>query len=332
MDKGVDPETTTPRGRAFGWLTGPVKLLAAMIGASVSIVLLMSVAGLWIDSVWIQLVIACAVTAGVPLVVADRLLPKDGSARPGLVSDILAMTWMGGATATLALGTTILQVPLDAQAARFDDEGWSRAAWATRWTAGVPAPDAAALAEGAEDGEAIEADGTDAAPTDQTADADAEADATVDDAAPAAGAEYTPAPEKKAREELEPAELFEKWAPSVVTITVTTPRGSGMGTGFVIDERGTIATNNHVVAEASKIEVKLFDGTMADEVEILETNPERDLAVLRIKVDPMPEAVVLGSSADVVVGEAVIVIGNPIGLEHTMTDGMVSSRRVHEGM
>lgn len=330
MDKGVDPEATTPRGRAFGWLTGPVKLLAAVIGASVSIVLLMSVAGLWIDSVWIQLTIATAVTAGVPLVVADRMLPKDGSARPGLVSDILAMTWMGGATATFALGTTIFQLPLDAQAARFDDQGWARAAWATRWTAGVSAPDGTSTDQA---DPSNEADATD--PAEAKADAtpaDEAPVATIDDSAPAAGAEYTPAPEeKKAREELEPAELFEKWAPSVVTINVTTPRGSGMGTGFVIDERGTIATNNHVVADASKIEVKLFDGTMADQVEILETNPERDLAVLRIKVDPMPEAVVLGSSADVIVGEAVIVIGNPIGLEHTMTDGMVSSRRVYEG-
>lgn len=326
---------SAPRPPALGWLTGPVKLLSIILGIVVSVVVLMSLVGIWTDNPWIQLGVAAVVVTGVPLVVADRLLPKDGSARPGLVSDVLALMWMGGATATVLLGSTVLQSPLEAQAERFEEHGLTRVAWATRWTAGVG--DSAGEAEASGEAEATPDESDDAtkvAAATKVAEgegAKGEAEEAQADDAPAEGAEYTPAPKEKEREELEPAELFKQWAPSVVTISVDSPRGSGMGTGFVIDDRGTIATNNHVVADANKIEVKLFDGTEADEVELLETDPDKDLAVLRIKTKDMPTAVVLGDSDDVVVGESVIVIGNPIGLEHTMTDGMVSSRRVYEG-
>ncbi|MEM9452980.1 MAG: trypsin-like peptidase domain-containing protein [Myxococcota bacterium] len=328
MDSNDDPRPPSLR-----WLTGPVKLLAITLGIAVSLAVLMSLVGLWTDNLWVQLGVAAVVVAAVPLVVADRLLPKDGSARPGLVSDVLAMIWMGGATATVVLGSTLLQAPLEAQAARFDEHGLSRVAWATRWTAGAHGPADAAESDAAEpEGKPEEAETPEGkAGEGKAGDVKAGEGKTEQDAAPAEGAEYTPAPKEKERDKLEPADLFKEWAPSVVTISTETPRGSGMGTGFVIDDSGTIATNNHVVDGANKIEVKLFDGTMADDVELLETNPEQDLAVLRIKTKDMPDAVVLGDSDDVVVGEPVIVIGNPIGLEHTMTDGMVSSRRVYEG-
>ncbi|MEM6994815.1 MAG: trypsin-like peptidase domain-containing protein [Myxococcota bacterium] len=65
--------------------------------------------------------------------------------------------------------------------------------------------------------------------------------------------------------------------------------------------------------------------------ELLESNPEDDLALIRIKTDAPAKPVTLGSSQAVTVGEPVIVIGNPIGLEHTLTDGLVSSRRLWEG-
>jgi len=321
--KGVGGrEAASPKRRALGWLTGPVKLLAVIIGAVGSSIALSCAVGLLTENIWVQLGVAAVVMVGVPMLLADRLLPDDGTARPGLVTDVLALLWMGGTTATFALGPSLLAAPLEAQAARFDDHGWARAAWVARWAAGATGPAAEDPAETAP------ADETEPTPTEAQL-----AAAEPDHSAPAAGAEYTPAPaeSKKERAALDPAELFQTWAPSVVTINVETPRGAGMGTGFVIDDRGTIATNNHVVADATKLEIKLFDGTKADEVEILETNPDRDLAVLRMKVDALPEPVVLGESEEVAVGESVIVIGNPIGLEHTMTDGMVSSRRVYEG-
>ena len=145
------------------------------------------------------------------------------------------------------------------------------------------------------------------------------------------GAEFTPAPDGTDRSALEPAALFKAWAPSVVSIKVDTLYGSGMGTGFVIDDRGTIATNHHVVDEAKAIRVKLFDGTEVDEVSMLESNPEQDLALIRVRTEVELQPVALGSSDKVTVGEPVIVIGNPIGLEHTLTDGLVSARRLWQG-
>lgn len=305
--------------RALRWLTGPVKLVALGVGAVISVVALMSLVGLATANVWVQLGVAVVVTGGVPLLLADRLLPDDGSPRPGLVSDVAAVTWMGTATAVLALGTSMLQGPLSEQAVRFDERGWNHVAWGTRWAAGVQAP-------GSEAPAASEAE----APAEPAPEPAAEVAAAP--SGPAEGAEFTPAPPKEQpRKELAPAELFKTWAPSVVTIKTELPLGAGVGTGFVIDDKGTIATNHHVVEDATRIAVKMFDGTEADEVELLESNPDDDLAVLRIKAKALPPPVVLGVSDEVEVGESVIVIGNPIGLEHTMTDGLVSSRRVYEG-
>ncbi len=330
MDSAPPPEDRRP----FVWLTTPMKIVALFVGAVVSIVALMSLAGLWIDNLWIELGIAAVLILVVPLVLADRLLPGDGSSRPGLVSDVLAVMWMGGATTALALGTGMLAAPLTAQAARFDDHGLPHVAWATRWATGDH------QAATAEPSEAVETEtepasvNATASPSPSTAESESESgsepEPEPESATPAAGAEYTPAPADSKRATLEPAQLFQTWAPSVVTISVETPRGSGIGTGFVIDQRGTVATNHHVVNDATKIEIKLFDGTKADEVELLENNQEDDLALLRMKTKSLPPPVVLGDSAAVKVGQPVTVIGNPIGLDHTMTDGMVSSRRLYE--
>lgn len=330
---GQPTQTASPRNRrALGWLTGPVKLVAVVVGVVGSVVALMSVVGLWTDHIWAQVGIACVVAALIPFLLADRLLPKDGSARPGLVSDVLALSWMGGTTAAVVLGTSVMQAPLTAQAARFDDEGWNRAAWATRWAAGTERPVATPLPSTDEPRSEASEEG-DAAADQPTVVASAEAsDEATDEAETVEGAEYTPAPAAdQPRDRIEPSDLFRDWAPSVVTIEVDTPIGRSVGTGFVIDSRGTIATNHHVVDHADSIAVKLFDGTKADRVELLETNEADDLALLRMETNALPPPVVLGISDDVVVGEPVIVIGNPIGLEHTMTDGMVSSRRVYEG-
>lgn len=318
---------------ALGWLTGPVKLVAVVVGVVGSVVALMSLVGRWTDEIWVQVGVAAVVTALVPFLLADRLLPKDGSARPGLVSDVLALSWMGGTTAAVVLGGSLMHAPLTAQAARFDEQGWSRAAWATRWAAGTE------LAVATPFGKEAEAEAAEAEAEPAEAGVTAEGSPVVATAEPApASAEGTPAaderpapPEVDEHGRVEPAELFRAWAPSVVTISVDSRRGSAVGTGFVIDEHGVIATNHHVVDGAESIQVKLFDGTKADRVELLETNEEDDLALLRIEAAALPRPVVLGVSDEVVVGESVVVIGNPIGLEHTMTDGMVSSRRVYEG-
>ena len=99
----------------------------------------------------------------------------------------------------------------------------------------------------------------------------------------------------------------------------------GSGSGSIIDKRGYILTNVHVIADATKIYVSLFDGTQY-EAEVVGTDLDSDLAV--IKFTP-PEGVELktisfGTSTSLKVGQRVIAIGNPFGLERTMTTGIVS--------
>ena len=288
--------------------------------------LLMSLVGTVVDALWLQLVLAAIVAIGLPLFIVDRLLPKDGSSRPGMGTDVAALLWMGTATAAVALGSSPLQAPLKAEAARLDSGGMHYAAWSMRWLAetDTPAPTEPAGASTKEDDDGKSSgDKADSKADDDPKDKTGE------------GAEYTPAPggdgDGDERQPLKPAELFRSWAPSVVTIKAGSAFGSGMGTGFVIDKHGTIATNHHVVEGATRLSVKLFDGTEVDRVELLESNAADDLALIRIHTESPLVPVVLGSSDNVTVGEPVIVIGNPLGLEHTLTDGLVSARRLWEG-
>lgn len=119
--------------------------------------------------------------------------------------------------------------------------------------------------------------------------------------------------------------LFQRVAPSVVHIRVTTATGSGSGSGFFYDHEGHIVTNNHVVEDAETIRVALADGTTVP-AEVVGTDPDADLAV--IVVDAPAELVVpaeLGDSSQVQVGQWAIAIGNPFGLERTVTRGIVSA-------
>jgi putative serine protease PepD len=114
--------------------------------------------------------------------------------------------------------------------------------------------------------------------------------------------------------------------PSVVTIKVDGADGAGTGSGFVLDRDGHIITNNHVVAGAASggtIKVELSDGTEI-EATIAGRDGSYDLAVLKTgRTDLVP--LVMGSSKDVVVGDPVIAVGAPLGLESSVTSGIVSA-------
>jgi serine protease Do len=96
------------------------------------------------------------------------------------------------------------------------------------------------------------------------------------------------------------------------------------GSGFIISKEGHILTNNHVVAGADKISVELADGRTTD-AEVVGTDAESDVAVIRIKADNL-EPVPLGDSEALQVGEWVLAIGNPLGLSHSITAGIVSAK------
>ncbi len=128
--------------------------------------------------------------------------------------------------------------------------------------------------------------------------------------------------------------VYKKAAPGVVNITSTVlerdfffrlvPR-EGAGSGAVIDSKGYILTNNHVIKDARRIEVTLADGSKWPG-RLVGTDPENDLAVIRVeapaeRLKPIP----LGSSQDLQVGQKVLAIGNPFGLGETLTTGIISS-------
>jgi S1-C subfamily serine protease len=122
-------------------------------------------------------------------------------------------------------------------------------------------------------------------------------------------------------------ELYKRVSPSVVHIAVTTGSltGSGTGSGFVWDTEGHIVTNNHVVESARRIEVRFADDTTA-EAEVVGTDADSDLAVIKVDVPARRlHPVVLGDSDTLLVGQRAIAIGNPFGLEQTMTTGIVSA-------
>lgn len=99
---------------------------------------------------------------------------------------------------------------------------------------------------------------------------------------------------------------------------------NGMGTGIVVDERGYIVTNHHVVAEVDTLRVTLFDGT-AYKARVVSYDRLQDLAIIKIDPARTLETMPLGTSSDLMLGEDVIAIGNSFGYEHTITRGIISS-------
>ena len=154
------------------------------------------------------------------------------------------------------------------------------------------------------------------------------------------------------------AELAEKFSPTVVNVKVTKvekagfqrphlPEGDpgnffdrffegmpsrpenrktmGAGSGVIISETGTVLTNNHVVEDAAEVTVTLAD-KKEYKAQVVGRDPKTDLAVLKIEADGPFPAAVMGSSEQLKVGDWVVAIGNPFGLNHTVTSGIVSAK------
>ncbi len=128
-------------------------------------------------------------------------------------------------------------------------------------------------------------------------------------------------------------EVFEKVHTAVVNIASTTlsmnfwmeviPR-QGQGSGFIIDRRGYILTNNHVVAKAQKLTVTTASGKRIDAT-LVGRDARTDLAVIRIPPGDVEAVATLGDSDDLRPGRKAIAIGNPFGLSHTLTTGIISA-------
>ena len=98
---------------------------------------------------------------------------------------------------------------------------------------------------------------------------------------------------------------------------------AGLGSGVIISASGYILTNNHVIEGADEIEVVLLDARKA-KAKVIGTDPETDLAILKIELDKLP-VIVLGNSDTLQVGDPVLAIGNPFGVGQTVTGGIVSA-------
>lgn len=99
---------------------------------------------------------------------------------------------------------------------------------------------------------------------------------------------------------------------------------NGMGTGVIIDPRGYIITNLHVVEDVNRIEVSLADGTTAI-AKLLNYDSKTDLALIKIPTSKDLETIEFGTSSDLMRGETVIAIGNPFGYQNTVTQGIISA-------
>ena len=127
-----------------------------------------------------------------------------------------------------------------------------------------------------------------------------------------------PVPVQQTTQERVFIDLYQRVNPSVVSVNLT----NGGGSGFVIGSDGYIVTNNHVIAEGGPIVVGFADGSSFD-AELVGADSQADLALLKIDATGLP-ALPLGDSEALEVGQLVVAIGSPFGLDNTMTTGIVS--------
>jgi S1-C subfamily serine protease len=128
-----------------------------------------------------------------------------------------------------------------------------------------------------------------------------------------------------AAEGLTAGQIYERVGGGVVQVTTRAASGSGLGSGFVVDDQGRIVTNYHVIEGADEIEVSFSNKDTLDAT-LVGSDPSTDLAVLQ--VDAGADALTpleLADSDAVAVGDPVVAIGNPFGLERTVTAGIVSA-------
>ena len=143
----------------------------------------------------------------------------------------------------------------------------------------------------------------------------------------------TPSPQTAVDQDAVRVNVISKFRPSVVQINVATQNGQGgLGSGTIIDSRGYIVTNDHVVTGAKTLQVELFDGTKLP-ARLTGLDPLDDLAVVKITPPPHIAVAKFGDSSHLQVGQAVLAIGNPLGITQTVTSGIVSAlgRNVPEG-
>lgn len=121
------------------------------------------------------------------------------------------------------------------------------------------------------------------------------------------------------------SELFERFFDDFFGQNQTQTVERPLGSGVIIDEDGYIVTNEHVVSRASKIKVRLSDGKDF-EATMISSDPISDIAILKINSPTPLPFVKMGTSKDLMIGETVVALGNPFGLENSVTTGVLSAK------
>jgi serine protease Do len=327
------PSRSSPPGPQLMAAYRLLKLLAFVVGLPAALLGVMALVGGVTENGYARVGVALLVAFAIPLFIADRLLPDHNPAGArGLVTDVLTVSWALVGFLVAGAAHTVTRPLLIDEGDRLVKSGYVDFARAAYLLAGVraaiPAP-AVAAPDPASSSSAGPVSSSSAGPADAGPDL-AEAGAPADAGKPATSG---------ARAEKTPAELFKELSPSVVNVFAKHGAiGEGGGTGFVVDRNGMIATNHHVIEGASAVRIKFQNGAIYEDVDLLVDEQASDLALLQVNLSapldggtkPDAPPIVLGDSDSIVVGERAISIGNPLGLEHTLSDGLISSRRIYE--
>lgn len=307
-----------------------LKLVAILVGVVGTILSLMAIIGAVTDAggAPLRLVVAVIVAVTAPVAVA-RLWPKrDPVIAKGIWTDVFAVGWLGF---TFLFAFALSNATSSVLHAEGDRLTTAKLDPAANLAYALGGPKAASDA-------GVESDAAVDAPNDGHAAFVSELDA--------AAALLPAAPIAKGAEKTA-SELYPALVPSIVTITTrkaTGPVGeTGGGTGFLIDDAGTIATTHRVIEGAGGAEVRMTNGDSFEVVDLLVDDPANDLALLRIDLGGPADAgtdaavrsdvrpLVLGDAETVVVGNHLFAIGNPVGLEPTLTSAVVTARRSYQG-
>jgi putative serine protease PepD len=124
--------------------------------------------------------------------------------------------------------------------------------------------------------------------------------------------------------DLNARQIYDASKDAVTYIVADTPQGQATGSGFLVSKDGLIVTNDHVVDGASQVQVKIGTSDKAQAAQVVGADPSRDLALLKVDGKNLP-TLELGDSSKVSVGDPTYAIGNPFGLDHTLTTGIVSA-------
>jgi putative serine protease PepD len=145
----------------------------------------------------------------------------------------------------------------------------------------------------------------------------------IDNPSPAVGSPTT-ASARTISANLDARQIYNASKNAVTYIVADTSEGQATGSGFVVSKDGLIVTNDHVVDGASQVQVKIGTSNQSQDATVVGADPSRDLALLKVDASNLP-TLSLGDSSSVGVGDPTYAIGNPFGLDHTLTTGIVSA-------